>query len=168
MAHNGAKTTQSPAGIIYIRFLSKTGCENSVWQAVAYNGSKQPLEVVAKSGNRSQIGECSNKTLQGMLAMSRHGEKAGSEQLAGSRHKEEGTPDITPEGSRHTATTPVTGGQAPDGAPENDPALQAIAEPARKQKRLDPEEMRRLIRLLCQGRFLTFRLMATLLNREPN
>ena len=28
--------------------------------------------------------------------------------------------------------------------------------------------MRRLIRALCQGRFLTFRQLAALLNREPN
>ena len=49
-----------------------------------------------------------------------------SERLAGSRHKEEGTPDTIPEDSRHSETTPVTAGQAPDGAPENNPALLAI------------------------------------------
>jgi ATP-dependent DNA helicase RecG len=91
-----------------------------------------------------------------------------AERLAGSRHKEEGTPDTTLEDSRHSETTPVTAGQAPDGAPEDNPALLAVAEPARKQKRLDPDEMRRLIRSLCQGRFLTFRQLATLLSREPN
>jgi ATP-dependent DNA helicase RecG len=91
-----------------------------------------------------------------------------SERAAGSRHKEEGSPDITPEDSRHSEAPPVTGGQAPAIAPESDPALLAIAEPARKQKRLDPDEMRRLIRALCQGRFLTFRQLAALLNREPN
>jgi ATP-dependent DNA helicase RecG len=91
-----------------------------------------------------------------------------AERLAESRHKEEGTPDTTAEDSRHNGATPVTEGQAPDGAPEEDPALLAIAEPARKQKRVDPEEMRRLIRSLCQGRFLTFRQLATLLSREPN
>lgn len=91
-----------------------------------------------------------------------------SERLAGSRHKDEGTPDTRMKDSRHSETTPVTGGQAPDGAAEDDPALLAIAEPARKQKRLGPDDMRRLIRSLCQGRFLTFRQLATLLSREPN
>jgi hypothetical protein len=42
-----------------------------------------------------------------------------------------------------------------------------MAEPARTQKRIDPGEMRRLIRKLCQGRDLTFRQLAVLLNREP-
>ena len=91
-----------------------------------------------------------------------------SERLAGSRHTEEEAPDTTPGDSRHSGTTPVTAGQAPGIAPEEDPALLGIAEPARKQKRLDPDEMRRLIRALCQGRFLTFRQLATLLSREPN
>jgi len=53
------------------------------------------------------------------------------------------------------------------GVPEEDSALLAIAEPARQQERLDPGEMRRLIRTLCRGRDLTFRQLATLLNREP-
>lgn len=91
-----------------------------------------------------------------------------AERLARSRHKEEGTPDTTSEDSGHSGTTPVTGGQAPAPAPEDAPTLRAISEPARRQKRLDPDEMRRLIRALCQGRFLTFRQLATLLNRDPN
>jgi ATP-dependent DNA helicase RecG len=91
-----------------------------------------------------------------------------SERLAGSGHNEEGTPDITAEDSRHNGTTPVAAEQGPGIAPENDPALLAIAEPARKRRRLDPDEMWRLIRALCQGRFLTFRQLATLLGREPN
>lgn len=91
-----------------------------------------------------------------------------SGRLAGSRHTEEATPDTTTGDSRHSGTTPVTTGQTPGVAPEEDPALLAVAEPARKQKRLDPDEMRRLIRALCMGRFLTFRQLATLLSREPN
>lgn len=91
-----------------------------------------------------------------------------SERLAGSRHTEEETPDTTPGDSRHSGATPVTSGLAPGIPPEEDPALLKIAEPARKQKRLDPDEMRGLIRALCQGRFLTFRQLATLLRREPN
>lgn len=91
-----------------------------------------------------------------------------SERLAGSRHTEEATLDTTTGDSRHSGTTPVTAGPTPGVEPEQDPALLAVAEPARKQKRLDPDEMRRLIRALCLGRFLTFRQLATLLSREPN
>ena len=88
------------------------------------------------------------------------------ERLAGSRHSEEGTPATTPEDSSHSGTTPVIAGKALTGVPEEDPALPGIADPARKQKRLDPDEMRRLIRSLCQGRFLIFRRqLATLLGR---
>jgi ATP-dependent DNA helicase RecG len=91
-----------------------------------------------------------------------------SERLAGSRHKEVGTPDIKPEDSRHSEATPVIAEQSPGTTPEEDPSLLAVAEPARQQKRLDPDEMRRLIRVLCQNRFLTFRQLAILLSREPN
>jgi hypothetical protein len=52
------------------------------------------------------------------------------------------------------------------GVPEHDPNLLAIAKPAREQERLDTNEMRRLIRTLCQRRDLTFRQLATLLDRE--
>lgn len=79
-----------------------------------------------------------------------------------------GTPDTTPDNSRHSGSSPVTGEQGPDGGPENDPALLAIAQPARKQQRLETEEMRRLVRSLCRGRSLTFRQLAALLDREPN
>ena len=75
---------------------------------------------------------------------------------ADSGHKEAG-PDIAAADSGRTA---------PD--IESDPALLAIAEPARRQKRLEPEQMRSVIRLLCKDRFLTFRQLAVLLNREPN
>ncbi len=108
---------------------------------------------------------------KGLLLKDGHGRGAPyrlSRQLAGSRHKEEGTPDTTPKDSRHSGTTPDISSPGPALAPENDPALLAIAEPARQQKRLHPVEMRRLIRLLCQGRFLTLRELAILLGREPN
>ena len=91
-----------------------------------------------------------------------------SERLEGSRQEEELAPDTTSEDSRHNGTTPVTTGHAPGVVPEEDPALLAIAEPARKKKRLDPDQMRQLIRELCRDRFLTFRQLATLLDREPN
>ena len=108
---------------------------------------------------------------KGLLVKDGYGRWASyrlAERLAGFGRREEGTPDTTTDDSGHSGTTPVTSGHAPDGGPEDDPALLAIAEPARTQKRLDPDEMRRLIRSLCQGRFLTFRQMATLLSREPN
>ncbi len=104
-----------------------------------------------------------------------------SKDLARSRHSQGGGPDITPANSGHSGRgpdiTPASSGHkergpdisqgAPDIEPEQDPALRAMAEPARKQKRLPPDEMRRLIRRLCQGRYLSFRQLATLLNREP-
>ncbi len=91
-----------------------------------------------------------------------------AERLAGSRYTEEDTSDTTPGNSRHNGASPVTTGQGPDVAPETDPALLAIAEPARTQKRLSPHKMQTLIRELCQGRLLTPRQLATLLSREPN
>ena len=91
-----------------------------------------------------------------------------AERLARSGHTGGEAPDTTPGDSGHSGASPVTAGQTPGVAPEEDPTLLAIAEPARTQKRLDPEEMRSLIRSLCQGRFLTFRQLATLLCREPN
>jgi ATP-dependent DNA helicase RecG len=79
-----------------------------------------------------------------------------------------GTPDTAADDSVHKPTTPDISGQGPDTIPEKDPNLLAVAEAARKQERLDPADMRRMIRLLCQDRPLTFRQLATLLNREPN
>ena len=90
-----------------------------------------------------------------------------AERLARSGHNAVGTPDTTAEDSGHNVTTPDISGQTVTGVSEEDPALLAIAEPARQQERLDPGEMRDLIRILCRGRDLTFRQLATLLNREP-
>ena len=90
-----------------------------------------------------------------------------AERLARYGHNAEGTPDTTEENSRHKEATPVTSGQAMTGVAEEDPALLLIAEPARNHERLGPSEMRGLIRILCRGRDLTFRQLATLLNREP-
>lgn len=143
MTYNGAKTTQTLADELSVNTTPSRRCEESLCREMAHNGSKRHLEPMP--------GTCN---------------KAG--QLAGSRHREEGTPDITPVDSRHSESTPVVAGQVPDGEARNDSALLAIAEPARKQKRLDPDEMRRLIRSLCQDRFLSFRQLATLLSREPN
>jgi len=89
-----------------------------------------------------------------------------AKQLGRSGNNAEGTPDITAEDSGHKKPTPDTRGQLATGVPEEDPNLLAIAKPAREQERLDPSEMRRLIRTLCKHRDLTFRQLATLLNRE--
>lgn len=88
--------------------------------------------------------------------------------LAKSSHTAEVAPDTTSGDSGHNGATPDISAQAPSVTPEEDPALLAIAEPARQQKRMDPDEMRQLIRSLCRGRFLTFRQLAALLRREPN
>jgi len=112
-----------------------------------------------------------NLVAKGLLEKDGYGRWASyrlAERLAKSRHTDEEAPDTTQGDSRHSGTSPVIEGQTPGVAPEEDPILLAIAEPARMQKRLDPDEMRPLIRALCQGRFLTFRQLATLLNREPN
>lgn len=53
------------------------------------------------------------------------------------------------------------------GSSADDSELLVIAAPARQRRRLATDEMRRLVRALCQGRFLTFRQLASLLNREP-
>lgn len=88
--------------------------------------------------------------------------------LAKSSHTAEVAPDTASGDSGHNGATPDISAQAPSVTPEEDPALLAIAEPARQQKRMDPDEMRQLIRSLCRGRFLTFRQLAALLSREPN
>lgn len=46
--------------------------------------------------------------------------------------------------------------------------LQAIAEPARTKKRLQPHEMEGVILRLCQGRWLTRNALAELLGRHPD
>lgn len=51
---------------------------------------------------------------------------------------------------------------------EADPALLAIAEPARRKRRLPHGEIRRIIRQLCTGRYLTLRQIASLLERHPD
>jgi len=53
-------------------------------------------------------------------------------------------------------------------SPEADPALLAIAEPARRKRRLPRTETRRIIRELCKGRYLTLRQIASLLERHPD
>jgi len=49
--------------------------------------------------------------------------------------------------------------------PETDPTLLAIADPARKKKRLSPELTREIVLRLCEGRYLTTQQIAALINR---
>ncbi len=106
---------------------------------------------------------------KGLLVKDGYGRWASyrlAERLTRSGHYADGTPDTTAEDSGHNRSTPDTASHAMIGVAEKDPTLLAIADPARKQERLDPDEMRKLIRMLCQSRDLTFRQLATLLNRE--
>jgi ATP-dependent DNA helicase RecG len=52
-------------------------------------------------------------------------------------------------------------------APEADPRLLAIAEPVRRTRRASPQLLGDVILALCEGRFLSIRQLATLLNRDP-
>ena len=107
---------------------------------------------------------------KGLLVKSGYGRWATyqlSPQLGRSAPNGGGTPDITTPAPDITTPAPDITTPAPAVRPETDPGLLAIAEPARTQARLSPDEMRRVIRALCQGQFLTVRELATLLNREP-
>lgn len=52
--------------------------------------------------------------------------------------------------------------------PEEDPALLAIAQLSREKRRLSPEETEQIVQRLCQGRYLTVKQIATLLERNPD
>ncbi len=106
---------------------------------------------------------------KGLLVKDGYGRWASyrlTERLLNSGYGTGGTPDITARNSGYKAATPDITTQGMAGEPEGDPSLLAMAEPARTKQRLDPAKMRRLIRQLCQERFLTFRQLATLLGRE--
>ncbi len=78
MAHNSAKMTYTLVENLFGNRFSASGYEESTCRTVTCNGSKPPLEVMP--GNS---------------------EKAGAEQLAGSRHQEDETSGITPGSSRY-------------------------------------------------------------------
>ncbi|MCL2305591.1 MAG: putative DNA binding domain-containing protein [Planctomycetaceae bacterium] len=48
-----------------------------------------------------------------------------------------------------------------------DPKLLAISAPAREKTRMSPEEMKKIIRKLCQNKYLTLNQIGNLLNRNP-
>jgi ATP-dependent DNA helicase RecG len=56
----------------------------------------------------------------------------------------------------------------PGVAPEADPVLLEVAKPAREKKKLTPALTKRLLRRLCEGRFLTAEQMALLLERTKD
>jgi hypothetical protein len=128
---------------------------------------------------------------KGFLAKHGYGRWASyrlAERLAGSRHKEEGTPDITPGDSRHSGENPShntgnsshntgnsshnTGNSSHnDGdaslSEQFDSVLLKIAENARAKSRLTPEAMRDLLVELCAVRELTLDEIGSLLQRNP-
>ena len=57
-------------------------------------------------------------------------------------------------------------GDTPSGL-ASEPALQAIAAPARRKKRMSPERMRVIIRELCKGRYVAVQDLGSLLHRDP-
>lgn len=62
--------------------------------------------------------------------------------------------------------SPHKSGAHPPLAPEQDTVLQALAAPARQQRRLNRAAMQQVVLQLCQGRYLTARAIATLLDRD--
>ena len=128
---------------------------------------------------------------KGLLVKDGYGRWASyrlAERLAGSRHKEEGTPDITPGDSRHSGensshnsenSSHNTGNSSHSGGSSShnegdvslseqfDSVLLKIAENARAKSRLTPEAMRDLLVELCAVRELTLDEIGRLLQRNP-
>ena len=135
---------------------------------------------------------------KGFLAKHGYGRWASyrlAERLAGSRHKEEGTPEITPGDSRHSGensshsrgnsshnsgnSSHNTGNSSHSGGNSShnegdaslseqfDSVLLKIAENARAKSRLTPEAMRDLLVELCAVRELTLDEIGRLLQRNP-
>jgi hypothetical protein len=135
---------------------------------------------------------------KGLLVKDGYGRWASyrlAERLAGSRHKEEGTPDITPGDSRHNGensshntgnsshsngnSSHNTGNSSHSGvnslhndgdaslSEQFDPVLLKIAENARTKSRLAPEVMQDLLVELCAVRELTLDEIGSLLQRNP-
>jgi ATP-dependent DNA helicase RecG len=121
---------------------------------------------------------------KGLLVKDGYGRWASyrlAERLAGSRHKEEGTTDITPGDSRHngensshnTGNSSHSNGNSlhNDGdaslSEQFDPVFLKIAENARTKSRLAPEVMQDLLIELCAVRELTLDEIGSLLQRNP-
>lgn len=129
------------------------------------NVSNQRLQQFSRQ-HRTEI----TKTLQGLvlngcLSKEGHGPWA-TYRLVSSGHSDELTPDITAADSGHNGSAPDITNGTMSGPLEENPQLLAIAEPARQQSRLDPQIMESIIRIICKDYNLTFRQLATLLDRE--
>ncbi len=68
---------------------------------------------------------------------------------------------------KHTSSPRKTTSSPHSDSPSEDNRLLALAAPAREKARLAPAKMKELIRMLCEGQFLTFTQIGTLLNRNP-
>ncbi len=79
----------------------------------------------------------------------------------------ENSPHNSGNSPHNSGNSPHNNSVHPPLAPEQDPALQALAEPARQKKRLNQTVMQQVVLQLCQGRYLTARAIASLLNRDP-
>ncbi len=78
----------------------------------------------------------------------------------------ENSPHNSGNSPHNNGNSPHNSGAHPPIAPEQDPVLQALAEPARQKKRLNQTVMQQVVLQLCQGRYLTARAIASLLNRD--
>lgn len=72
------------------------------------------------------------------------------------------------EGSLHNGGSSLhnEGSSLHNEGPEFDPVITDLARPAREKKRLPPNEMKKIILTLCQGRYLTTAQLAEILDRN--
>jgi len=110
------------------------------------------------------------RLLQGLVAS---GALVQEGQGRWSRYKlpETGCPAPISGGSEHKAggsEHKAGGSEHKAGGSEHSNALLELAAPARNQKRLQPDEMERIILELCRGRWLTRNKLAALLDRNPD
>ena len=135
MAHNGVRTTQGAPG----RRLSNILRRNELRQIRATQDNSRRLKTTQDDvASGSSIHDGGSNMSQPTLSKPPSSLQLRAERLARSRHTAEEAPDITQGDSRHSGTAPVIVDQTPDIRPEEDPALLAIAEPARTWKRLSP------------------------------
>jgi ATP-dependent DNA helicase RecG len=110
------------------------------------------------------------RILQGLVAkgfLDQLGQKRGaSYQLLpppGLHGKGDSSPSLFDSSHKHADSSHSSGATAL----EADPVLLAMAKPARETSRLSPGDTERIIIKLCDGRFLTAKEIARLLNRSP-
>ena len=73
MTHNGVKMAQTQADPISISYFTASGCEEYIWQAVAYNGSKRRAaksgRVVTEQRRPLTFGELLTQAAGGLLTL---------------------------------------------------------------------------------------------------